>query len=26
VNLPELQGAARLARYDLSWLMEFEGH
>ncbi len=26
VNLPELQGASRLSRYDLSWLMEFEGH
>lgn len=26
VNLPELKGADRLARYDLSWLMDFEGH
>lgn len=26
VNLPEIKGAERLARYDLSWLMDFEGH
>ena len=26
VNLPELNGAERLARFDLSWLMDFEGH
>lgn len=26
VNLPELNGSDRLARYDLEWLMDFEGH
>lgn len=26
VNLPELNGSDRLARYDLKWLMDFEGH
>ena len=26
VNLPELGGASRLARFDLHWLMDFEGH
>jgi adenine phosphoribosyltransferase len=26
INLPELGGDKRLARYDLSWLMEFDGH
>jgi adenine phosphoribosyltransferase len=26
VNLPDLPGATRLARYDLQWLVEFGGH
>lgn len=26
INLPELKGATRLARYDLQWIMDFEGH
>ncbi len=26
VNLPELHGTERLARYKTSWLVEFEGH
>ena len=26
VNLPELQGTERLARYKTSWLVEFAGH
>lgn len=26
VNLPELGGTTKLARYDLKWLMDFEGH
>jgi adenine phosphoribosyltransferase len=26
INLPELLGAQRLARYNLNWLMEFDGH
>ena len=26
VNLPELQGAKRLERYHLNWIMNFDGH
>ena len=26
INLPDLNGAKRLARYDLKWLVDFEGH
>jgi adenine phosphoribosyltransferase len=26
INLPELDGHRRLARYPLNWIMDFEGH
>jgi adenine/guanine phosphoribosyltransferase-like PRPP-binding protein len=26
INLPELRGAEKLARYDVKWLVEFSGH
>jgi adenine phosphoribosyltransferase len=26
INLPDLHGAEKLARYDLKWLVDFEGH
>jgi adenine phosphoribosyltransferase len=26
INLPDLRGAEKLARYDVKWLVEFSGH